>query len=74
MQTDLHQVCDILEKNLNNIDKREYYQYILLLHNRELIPEISNHYIRYNYTEENFEINGSIDEIFKNIRNLNKFC
>nr|DAQ87742.1 MAG TPA: hypothetical protein [Caudoviricetes sp.] len=52
-----NRINDAFKENLNNIDKREYYQYILLLHNRELIPEISNHYIRYNYTEENFEIN-----------------
>lgn len=52
-----NRINDAFKENLNSIDKREYYQYILLLHNRELIPEISNHYIRYNYTEENFEIN-----------------
>lgn len=54
-----NRINDAFKENLNSIDKREYFQYILLLHNRELIPEISNNYIRYNYVEENFEISDT---------------
>lgn len=54
-----NRINNAFKENLNDIDKREYYQYILLLHNRELIPEISGNFIRYNYATENYEINDT---------------
>ena len=38
------------------------------------IDAVNQTYSTSSTSKENFEINGSIDEIFKNIRNLNKFC
>lgn len=49
-------VTDTFKATLTQEDKIKYFQYIMLMHNRELFPKLSGGYVNYNYESDNFEI------------------